>query len=84
MTKKLHQITFKLDCQAGKELIDQGILHQNEQREDQQINKPGPTCQHARTSMPTHQDQHANTQGPAKINRKEDQIIKQTRNSKFS
>ena len=54
MTKKLHQITFKLVCQAGKELIDQGILHQNEQREDQQINTPGPTCQ----------DQHANTSGP--------------------
>ena len=76
MTKKLYEITFKLDSQAGKEPKDQGILHQNEQNEDQQTNTPGPTCQHTRTNMPTHQDQHANTQGPAKINRKEDQNIK--------
>ena len=76
MTKKLHQITFKLDCQAGKEPIYQGFLHQNEQREDQQTNTPGPICQHTRTNMPTHQDQHANTNGPAKTNRKEDQHIK--------
>ena len=76
MTKKLHQITFDLDCQAGKEPIDQGILHQSEQSQDQQTNTPGPTCQHTRTNMPTHQDQHANTQGPAKINRIEDHIIK--------
>ena len=63
-------------CQTGKEPIDQGFLHKNEQSQDQQTNTPGPTCQHTRTNMPTHQDQHANTQGPAKINRKEDQNIK--------
>ena len=76
MTKKLHQITFNLDCQAGKEPIDQGILYQSEQNQDQQTNTPGPTCQHTRTNMLTHQDQPANTQGPAKIKRIEDHIIK--------
>ena len=60
---------FLVRCQAGKEPIDQGILHQNEQSQDQQTNTPGPTCQHTRTNMPTHHDQFANTQGPAKINR---------------
>ena len=72
----MHQITLKLDCHAGKELIDLGILHQNEQNQDQQTNTPGPTCQHTRTNMPTHQDQHANTHGPAKTNKKEDQNTK--------
>ena len=76
MTKKLHQKNFNLDCQAVKEPMDQGILHQNEQSQDQQTNTPGPTYEHTRTDMRTHQDQHANTQGPAKINRKEDYIIK--------
>ena len=65
-------------CQTGKEPIDQGFLHQNEQSQDQQTNMPGPTCQHTRTNMPTLQDQHANTQRPAKIYRQEDQNIKYT------
>ena len=67
---------FLVSCQAGKETIHQGILHQNEQSQDQQSNTPGPTYQHTRTSMPTHQDQHANTHGPAKIDKKDDQNIK--------
>ena len=61
---------------ARQEPIDQGILHQNEQSQDQQTNTPGPTCQHTRTNMPTHQDQHAITQVPAKMNSKEVQYIK--------
>ena len=75
ITKKLHQVVFKLDCQTGKESIDQGILQQNEQSQDQQTNTPGPTCQYTRTNMQTDQDQHAISQGLAKINRKEDQNI---------
>ena len=66
MTKKLYQITFKLDCQAGKEPLDQGVLYQNELSQDQQTNTQGSTCQHTRTNMPTHQDQQAKTQRPAK------------------
>ena len=65
-----------MSFQAGKEPIDQGILHQKEQSQDQQTNTPGPTCQHTRTNTPTNQDQHANTQGPAKINKA--RIYKQT------
>ena len=47
---------FLGSCQIGREPIDQGILQQNEQSQDQQIMTPGPTCQHKRTNMPTHQD----------------------------
>ena len=53
---------IQVSCQEGKEPIDQGILHQNEQSQDQQTNTPGPTCQHTRTNMSTHQDQCPNTQ----------------------
>ena len=67
---------FLVSCKAGKEPINRCILHQIEESQDQQTNTPGPTCQHIRTNMPTHQHQHANTQGPATIMRKEDQIIK--------
>ena len=67
---------FLVSCQAGKETIHQGILHQNEQSQDHQTNTTGPTSQHTRTNMPTHQDHDANTQPPAKIDRKEDQIIR--------
>ena len=66
-----------MSCQAGKEPIDQGILHQHhhEQSQDQQTNTQGPTYQHTTTKTPTHQEKHTNIQGPAKINRKEDQNI---------
>ena len=52
-------------CQTGKEPIDQGFLHQNEQSQDQQTNTPGPTCQHTRTNMPKHQQ--TNRPGPTNL-----------------
>ena len=75
MTKKLYEITFKLDSQAGKEPKDQGILHQNEQNEDQQTNTPGPTCQHTRTNMPTHKDQPKLREKKTRIINKQDILI---------
>ena len=40
-----------VSCQAGKEPIDQGILHQQEQSQDLQTNTTGPTCQHTRANQ---------------------------------
>ena len=70
---------FQVSCQAGKELIDQGILYLNEQSHDQQTNMPGPTCQHnrptcqhIRTNMPTQKDPPIFTEKKTRILNKQE------------
>ena len=58
---------FLVSCQAGKETIHQGILHQNEQSQDHQTNTTGPTSQQTRTNMPTHNNQPKLTEKKTRI-----------------